>query len=202
MPRRRRSYGQMLLDDGRTAEGFGWFNRAAAQQHLMALNMVGRCYDLGWGTAIDKPRAAACFRAAAATGLPEAMYNYGTALALGEGVAEDKAAALDWFRKAAALGLAKAMNHVGSFHEDGWAVPQDLPEAGRWYARAAEGGDFRGRFNHARLLGEAGAADEALIWLARVRETATPAFLDKAEAWLLASPAFGAAAARALRGEA
>ena len=57
--------GQMLLDEGRAAEGFAWFNKAAAQGHLMALNMVGRCYDLGWGTPVDKARAAECFRVAA-----------------------------------------------------------------------------------------------------------------------------------------
>lgn len=87
-------WGQWLLDRGEARPGFAWFNRAAAAGHLMALNMVGRCYDLGWGVAVDKRRAAECFRVAAARGLPEAMYNSATALALGEGCAEDKPAAL------------------------------------------------------------------------------------------------------------
>ena len=87
-------YAQMLLDgigvaaDPRAA--LDWFVKAAAQHHLMALNMVGRCYDLGWGTGIDKARAAACYRVAASRGLVEAMYNYATLLTLGQGVAEDK----------------------------------------------------------------------------------------------------------------
>ncbi len=56
--------GQLLLDgngvaaDARAA--LSWFVKAAAQQHVMAINMVGRCYDLGWGTPVDKARAAAC----------------------------------------------------------------------------------------------------------------------------------------------
>ena len=180
-------WGQMLLDRGEAATGFGWFNRAAAQGHLMALNMVGRCYDLGWGVAIDKHRAAECFRIAAGRGLDWAMYNYATALALGEGVGEDKPAALAWFEKAAALGNAKAINHVGSFHEDGWVVERDLAKAAECYARAAEGGDFRGAFNHARMLAGAGRIDEALDWLRRCAGTATPAFLEKATAWLQGS---------------
>lgn len=180
--------GQMLLDAGQAREGFAWFNKAAAQGHLMALNMVGRCYDLGWGTAIDKVRAAECFRVAAERGLEWGMYNYATALTLGEGLTEDKAAALAWFEKAAAMGNAKAINYLGSFHEDGWVVARDMARAADFYRQAAEGGDFRGAFNHARMLLEAGQLEEARIWLARCRETATPAFVAKARGWLKASP--------------
>ena len=181
-------YAQMLLDgvgvavDARAA--LGWFVKAAAQGHLMALNMVGRCYDLGWGTAIDKARAAECYRLAAGRGLVEAMYNHATLLTLGEGVAEDKAAALALFERAASLGYAKAINHVGSFAEDGWAGPRDMVRAADCYARAAEGGDFRGQFNHARMLSLAGRAAEALPWLAKASAGGTPAFREKLLGWL------------------
>ena len=40
-----------IPDEPRAA--LGWFTRAAAHHHVMALNMVGRCYDLRWGTAPD-----------------------------------------------------------------------------------------------------------------------------------------------------
>jgi TPR repeat protein len=181
----------MLLDGiGVAADpvgALGWFTKAAAQHHVMALNMVGRCYDIGWGTRIDKARAAECFRIAADRGLEWGMYNYATALTLGEGVAEDKPAALAWFEKAAALGNAKAINYLGSFHEDGWVVARDLDKAAAFYAQAAEGGDFRGAFNHARMLADAGQLDEARLWLRRSAETATPAFLAKARAFVGAS---------------
>lgn len=197
--------GQMLLDGNGVARdaaaALGWFTRAAAQQHLLALNMVGRCYDLGWGTAPDKARAAECYRVAAERGLDWGMYNYATLLALGEGVAEDRPAALAWFRKAAALGNAKALNFVGSFHEDGWVVPRDLAAAASCYAKAARGGDFRGCFNHARMLGAAGRHEEAIGWLKRAGASATPAFVDQAAAWLAASdvPAFRRRGVQALR---
>lgn len=186
-----------MLIDGRLAAtdeaaGFAWFNRAAAQGHLMGLNMVGRCYDLGCGVGVDKARAAECYRIAAEQGLDCAMYNYATLLALGQGVAEDKAAALDWFQKAARIGAglirAKAMNFVGSFHEDGWVVARDITKAARLYARAAAGGDFRGCFNHARMLGDKGRTEEALSWIERAGATATAAFVEKAAAFLDASP--------------
>ena len=199
-------YGQMLLDGAGVARdpaaALGWFTRAAAQHHVMGINMVGRCYDLGWGTAPDKMRAAECYRIAAEAGLDWGMYNYATLLALGHGVAEDKAAALDWFRKAAALGNAKAINFIGSFHEDGWVVPRDLAAAALCYARAAQGGDFRGAFNHARMLGAAGKIEDAIGWLRRAGATATPAFVDKAAAWLAACDiaAFRARGGQAIRG--
>jgi TPR repeat protein len=184
-------WGQMLLDGAGVerdqAAAFAWFNRAAAQRHAMALNMVGRCYDLGWGVAVDKVRAAACFRSAAEAGLVEAMYNHATALALGAGVAEDRSAALGWFARAAEAGYAKAMNHLGSFHEDGWATPRDTAAAAHWYARAAEGGDFRGAFNHARMLIAAGERAAALGWIERAGAWGNAPFRDKARAWLAAS---------------
>jgi TPR repeat protein len=180
--------GQMLLDGAAVPHdppaGFRWFRRAAEQGHVGALNMLGRCYDQGWGVAVDKPAAAHCFAQAAARGLDWGLYNYATALALGDGVAEDRPQALALFRKAAAMGNAKALNYVGSFHEDGWVVVRDMAEAARCYAGAAEGGDFRGMFNHSRMLIAAGEIQSALGWIARLAETATPAFLAKSADWL------------------
>ena len=193
-------YGQMLLDGGGVkrdaAEALRWFRRAAAQQHLMALNMVGRCYELGWGTPVDKAKAADCYRVAAKRGLDWAMYNYATLLTLGEGVAEDKAAALRWFENAAASGNAKAINFIGSFHEDGWVVARDLDRAADCYRRAAEGGDFRGQFNHARMLIGRGAMDLALLWLRRSAAGGTERFRVQAAEWLVrrAEPELRAAA--------
>ncbi|MDO7843709.1 tetratricopeptide repeat protein [Sphingomonas immobilis] len=202
-------YGQMLLDGNGVAKdspaALRWFTKAAAQHHILGLNMVGRCYDLGWGTVPDKARAAECYRVAAEAGLDWGMYNYATLLALGDGVAEDKAAALAWFRKAAATGAgklsgAKAINFVGSFHEDGWVVARDMVKAAKFYKRAADGGDFRGAFNHARMLGAAGRYDEAMDWLKRAGANGTPAFMEKARAWLAGSdvPAFRARGVQAL----
>lgn len=185
-------YGQMLLDGAgvpyNPAAALGWFVRAAAQHHLMALNMVGRCYDLGWGTGVDKARAAACYRVAAARGLVEAMYNHATLLALGEGVAEDRPAALALFERAAALGYAKAINHVGSFAEDGWVAPRDMAKAARCYERAAAGGDFRGCFNHARMLADTGRMDEALHWIRRAGALGNARFVAQVRDWLAACP--------------
>lgn len=180
--------GQILLD-GRgvpadAVQALQWFIKAAQQGHAMAMNMVGRSYENGWGIAADAARAAEWYRAAAERGLDWGLYNLATLLTLGNGVAEDKAEALALFRRAADLGHAKSINMVGSFYEDGWIVSRDMTVAAEHYCRAAQGGDFRGMFNHARILIDRGEIDEAIGWLRRLPETATPAFLGKVRLWL------------------
>ncbi|NIJ32427.1 tetratricopeptide repeat protein [Sphingomonas oligoaromativorans] len=180
--------GQMLLD-GRGAprrpeEALRWFGDAARAGHPMGMNMVGRCLEHGWGTPVDKGRAAQWYEAAADRGLDWGLYNLATLLSLGQGVPQDLSRALTIFREAAAKGHAKSMNMIGSFHEDGWTVPSDRASAARHYARAAEGGDFRGQFNHARMLIDDGRIEEALGWLRRVPETATPRFMAQMDEWL------------------
>ncbi len=47
-------YGQYLLDghgvERNAAEALTWFKHAARRDHPMAMNMLGRCYEHGWGT--------------------------------------------------------------------------------------------------------------------------------------------------------
>ncbi|SDR36642.1 hypothetical protein SAMN05443245_5130 [Paraburkholderia fungorum] len=185
-------YGQYLLDghgvERNTDEAFTWFRHAARRDHPMAMNMLGRCYEHGWGTARCAPVAVYWYRLAAQAGLDWGMYNYASALALGNGITCDRAQALQWFQRATGLGHTKSLNFIGSFYEDGWEVDADIDIALDFYHRAAQGGDFRGQFNYARLMAERGDIDTALHWLRRVPLTATPAFIAKMQGWLAASP--------------
>lgn len=181
-------YGQCLLD-GRGVEAdaqaaLRWFGLAAQAGLAPAMNMVGRCLDQGWGAAPDYPLAASWFAAAAEQGDVWGLYNYATALALGRGVAQDRAQALALFRRAAAMGHAKSQNMIGSFHEDGWEVPVNLDIAAYHYARAAEGGDFRGCFNHARMEIAQGRLAEAQIWLGEAARLGHDRFRAQMGHWL------------------
>jgi TPR repeat protein len=192
LPEAQAAFGQALLD-GRgvaadTVAALRWYRAAAASGNLMAINMVGRCFEKGWGVAEDRVEATRCYARAAEGGLDWGMYNYGSALALGAGVAKDERAALGWFQRAGSLGHAKSINFVGTFHEEGRLTPRDMAKAAECYLRAAEGGDFRGQFNHARLLAEAGRLDEAVAWIARAAETASPDFRARMKAYCEAAP--------------
>jgi uncharacterized protein len=184
--------GQMLLDGNGLARNermaLHWFLCAADAGHAMAQNMVGRIHEHGWGVPADAGTAAVWYRRAADQQLDWGMYNLATLLALGRGVAVDRAAALAWLQKAAAQGHAKSLNLLGGFYEDGWEAARDLDVASDLYRRAATGGDFRGCFNHARLLGAAGDPIAALPWLARAAQAATPSFRARMETFLRRSP--------------
>jgi TPR repeat protein len=164
-------------DRANDAESLHWFTLAANEGHAVAMNMVGRCHELGRGTAPDASLAAAWYRKAAEADLDWGLYNYAQLLAAGRGVKRDRARALALYRRAAAMGHAKSMNLVGRFYDEGWEVDADRAVAIDWYRRAAEGGDFRGQVSHASVLAAEGRVGEATTWLERAIETATPAFL-------------------------
>ena len=192
LPEAQAAYGQALLDGRGVAAdalaALGWFRRATAGGDAMGMNMLGRCFEKGWGTAEDRAEATRWYALAAQAGLDWGMYNYGSALALGAGVAKDEAAALAWFQRAGTMGHAKSINFVGAFHEEGRVTARDRAKAAECYRVAAEGGDYRGRFNHARLLAEDGRVDEAVTWIGRAAETAPPAFVQRMKAWCEAAP--------------
>lgn len=186
-------YGQMLLD-GKLVEAsptaaLYWFERAALAGNVMAMNMVGRCLDQGWGVTRNTRLAERWFRKAAERGLDWGMYNLATVLVLGEGGIEpDRTEAFYWLNKAAELGHVKSLNLLGSFYEDGWEVQQNREVARAYYRRAALGGDFRGQFNYSRFLIQEGDLLGGLYWLRQVPLTATPAFLRKMKSFLRNSP--------------
>jgi uncharacterized protein len=170
------------------ADALHWFLCAAQARHAMAMNMAGRCHEQGWGTVADANKAAHWYRQAVRLDLPAAKYNLANLLASGQGVTRDHAQAFELYRQAADQGYAKAFAKLGRYHEDGQVVPRDEAAALDCYRRGAEGGDFRGQFSYAGMLAARGRRAEALSWLARVTETATPRFLRMAGDLLLQSP--------------
>ena len=91
-------YAQMLLDgigvEKDMLSALHWFQRAAEQDHVMAINMIGRFHDLGWGIPVDKVQALHWYKEAAERGLHWGMYNFATLLTLGEGTQQNKPFAL------------------------------------------------------------------------------------------------------------
>ena len=163
--------GQILLD-GQGIErdpvlAKRWFQIAANGGHLMARNMLGRCWEHGWGGPVDCTLASLEYRQAAEAGLDWALYNYANLLATGRGVAQDQGAAFTLYGVAAQAGHAKSMNLLGRYLEEGVYCPADKKAACFWYERSALGGDFRGQFSHASVLAESGHVDEALLWFER-----------------------------------
>lgn len=185
-------YAQMLCEGRGVArdpvEGLHWHTLAANSGHAWAMNMVGRCHELGVGTPVNMELAAAWYRQSAAGGSPWGMYNHANLLATGRGVTRDPAQAFALYRRAAELGHAKSMNLVGRHYEEGWEIGRDPLRAADWYRRSAEGGDFRGQISHAGVLAQQGDIETAVFWLRCAAETARPDLLRHLAAELERSP--------------
>jgi TPR repeat protein len=185
-------YGQMLLDGTGVkrdpAAALLWFEAAAGGRHAEAMNMAGRCHELGWGTEKDLPKAADLYRQAALSGYDWGQFNLANLLLHGLGIQRDRRGALAWYRLAAEQGHAKAMNLVGRFYDEGWDMPRDPQAAFEWYRRSAEAGDFRGQYNYAICLLRHGNPDLAQDWLKRAVNNGSADFLASAAAALSTAP--------------
>lgn len=171
--------GRMLLEGGVAAvpdydAAFEWFGRAAAQGDIEAANMLGRCFENGWGVGVDFSRAAGWFRVAAERGDSWAQYNLGHLYLNGQGVLRDVFQAVGWYRAASDQGHPRALNLMGRCCEQGWGVPRDLAVATRYYRASAEAGYFRGQFNFAAVLMEQRRFAEARCWFGRAIRQAPP----------------------------
>lgn len=164
-------WAQMLLDGVGTERdpeaAFRWFGIAARSKRADAINMLGRCYELGWGTPIDFGKAAEHYREAAAQSSDWARFNLGCLLLDGKGVARDTDEAFRLFMSAVEQGHVKSLNMIGRCYENGWGCAQNMAEAVQWFRRSAEAGDFRGQYSYAQVLIEQGLVDDALPWLGR-----------------------------------
>ena len=181
MPRAMTLWGQYLLDAVGGVErdqvaAAEWFRSAAEAGEREGMNMLGRCYENGWGIGVDYEQAVRWFRAAAEAGLDWGQYNFANMLLRGDGIAEDRAEALRWYRAAAAQGHAKSINMVARFFEEGWVEPRDPQRAAALYAISAERGDFRGQFNLGVLLTAQGDIEGAVRWFREAGRGAHEAF--------------------------
>ncbi len=181
----------MLLEGhgaGRDPEAaFRWFQLAARSGHPDAINMVGRCHELGWGTSINMRMAAQCYRAAAEMGHAWANFNLAS-LMLDDTADSERGEILALLVRSARRGNAKAMNVIGQACEEGWRGQPKLAAARRWYRRAADGHCFRGAFNMARHLMAEGDVDGAARWLRRSIDAAPGNFCAELGAYLESHP--------------
>lgn len=160
---------------------FRWFQIAAREGDATALNMLGRCYERGWGVAVDFTEAARCYGFAAGKSDHWAQFNLASLLVKGAGIARDYRAALTLLLKSARSDNAKAMNMLGRFREEGWGGVQVRPRSAmHWYRRAADRGCFRGQFHFSRFLCRDGRIDEAVNWLTKSLASAPEDFVREA----------------------
>lgn len=116
-----------------------WLQRAAGQDYLPAIHLVGTIYENGGlgGAGPDYAKAAAWYLRAAQAGSALAQNSLAGLYDDGLGVANDKSEAVRWLRLAADQGLAAAQTSLGSHLLNGEGVAPDPAEAMRWLMLAA-----------------------------------------------------------------
>ena len=144
-----RATGEALLnraDPTHAAEGMIWLTRAAAQNDVRAMILLGKAWLFGSsgsaasatsGRAPDATKARLWFERAQPTVNPQAAYYLGLMEKSGYGRPANPAAAAEFFRFAAQHNISEAMYLLGNAHASGEGVDLDPREAMRWYLRAA-----------------------------------------------------------------
>ena len=198
-------WAHMLLEGHGTARdpeaAFRWFQLAARSGSIDAINMVGRCHELGWGTAQNARMPAHCYRAAADRGHAWANYNLAMLMLAGDNAEGERVEILALLVRAARGGNAKAMNTIGEACEDAWRGRPKPAAACRWYGRAARRGCFRGAFNTARHAMAEGDVESAVRWLRRSVATAPGNFCAELSTYLEGHPELRLRAVADLAGE-
>ncbi len=186
------TWAQMLLDGVGTSRNpeaaFRWFGVAAVSRRSDAINMLGRCHELGWGCAVNYAEAAALYKQAAAQGDDWAQFNLATLMFSGAGVVKDLRGALRHYVRAARQGNGKAMTVIGRYREEGWVTRQSVLSARKWYERAAKRGDFRAHYALASLASRDGMKAQALVHFEHAIEGAFPAFCRGIATGMLTDP--------------
>lgn len=189
-------WGQLLLKGYSTVKpdpsaAFRMFKAASTSGDAEALNMVGRCYEQGWGVDVDARQAIAFFEAAAAAGHTWGKVNLAQML-MRAGDPTDRPRCFALFKAAAEGGAhkanIKAMNSLARFLEEGWAGQPDPAGAVYWYGKAANLGDHWAQFNLATLLLRHGNAQAADKWLQQAIAISDNGFRRRIAPLLLSRP--------------
>ena len=134
------NYYHGLGDQPDFKRAFEHFKAAAFAGSVKANGMLGRCHQLGRGTAKHPDAAVGFFQKGAELEDPIAQFHLGNAFLEGNGVAANPITARRWFLKAAEHGHLAAMANIGSLYETGQGVPRDEAQALKWYQQAARRG--------------------------------------------------------------
>lgn len=144
--------GQWNLDRGEFDQAFLFFSKAAVTGHPVALNMLGRSYERGWGVMRDVVRARTLFEAAIDAGDGWACFNLADLYLVGDGVPRHLERAYMLYVEAARRGVTKSYNMLGLLHEEGFTDhPPDRSYAIQLYKAGADTGDKWAYLNLERI---------------------------------------------------
>lgn len=113
-------------------------NDAAKANYDIGQFLLGRCYHLGTGTAVDYSAAAHWYQLAADQGNPMAKGDLALLYIFGDGVEQDYSRALNLLKDAYSDGYTLAAYFIAYMYENGLGIGQNIESALEWYRVAAD----------------------------------------------------------------
>ena len=176
-------YGLQLIfnspeDKKSAAQGAAWVQKAAKQDHLKAMHVLGALYADGVGIGQDDKLAVQWQQKAADKDMPEAQTALGLHYAQGKGVAKDLVKGLEWIKKAADQNYLEAQALYAGSLVRGDGVPKNASKAAVWFLRAAQ----QETVTNERQLGYRAHAQRQLAYL-YYTGNGVPVDYERCEGW-------------------
>jgi len=124
------------FDKGDFKTSFKEWEILASQGDSEAQYLLGKSYDNGTGTLMDRQKALYWFKESAEQGYVEAQSALGMRYSVGDTVDEDDEEAIFWHLKAAKQGNANSQAMLGMAYGMGDGVLKDMPTAKYWTKKA------------------------------------------------------------------
>lgn len=116
------------------------YQKAADMQNVLAMNILGRMFKEGKGTAMNSTKAIEHYEKAAALGSSDAYTSLGMMFQfVDQGTAINHKKAMEYYLKAADMGNAKAMFYLSILIDDN-------SKSVEWLQKSADGGNLDGMF--------------------------------------------------------
>ena len=124
-----------------------WMTTQAQNGMVVAANLLGIIYDIGYGVEKNYEKAVEWFRKSADHGYSNAQKNLGDMYYNGFGVEKDYRVALEWYRISATQGNSRAFLHLGNLYYNGHGVEKDYSKAVELFRKSADQENPIGEYN-------------------------------------------------------
>mgnify|MGYP001549310369 CR=1 FL=1 len=144
--------GKVRLKEGKEAEAFTFFKRAARHSHRQAVYETGKALVQGRGCEKDVAKGLLHLKQAVKWKIPEAIYDFAELKYLGKDGPRDYRKIYELFSEAAKLGHLEALFMRGLMNNRALGTKRNLAEAYRCYVRAYEMGSIRAGVEYASYV--------------------------------------------------
>ena len=139
------------------------FQSAVQQNHAVAQNNLGCCYEYGYGVEQSYQEAINLYQLSAQQGNVLGQYNLARCYEYGVGIEQNDESAISWYVLAAEQGDAEAQYNLAWYYLDGNYIEQDPCKAVELYMLSAKQGYVLAQYNIAQCYEHGTGIDKDMI---------------------------------------